>query len=182
MRAVPRVVNASLFKQQLEEDRKASNQLARSFSLSDANLIRSILAQKPSNTKHIAVHTLAGGEGFALTVPKKLAKRAVDRNRIKRLMRESCRQNLLHLDGQLVVLRLRKKLESRARASLESKSGARLKLNYLIRRAQPNDCKIIEGAYQALPAVVKPFLGGAMPFPPNLLLLRHGSFRQTWRP
>ncbi|MEN9930416.1 MAG: hypothetical protein RL604_663, partial [Pseudomonadota bacterium] len=47
MRAVPRVVNASLFKQQQEKDRKASKQMARSFSLSDANLIRSILAQKP---------------------------------------------------------------------------------------------------------------------------------------
>jgi ribonuclease P protein component len=127
MRAVPRVVNASLFKQRLEEDRKASNQLARSFSLSDANLIRSILAQKPSNTKHIAVHTLAGGEGFALTVPKKLAKRAIDRNRIKRLMRESCRQNLLHLDGQLVVLRLRKKIGESSSGKLREQERRQIK-------------------------------------------------------
>ncbi len=127
MRAVPRVVNASLFKQQQEEDRKASNQLARPFSLSDANLIRSILAQKPSNTKHIAIHTLAGADGFALTVPKKLAKRAIDRNRIKRLMRESCRQNLLNLAGQLVVLRLRKKIGESSSGKLREHERRQIK-------------------------------------------------------
>ncbi len=127
MRAVPRVVNASLFKQRQEEDRKASNQLARSFSLSDANLIRSILAQKPSNTKHIAIHTLVGADGFALTVPKKLVKRAIDRNRIKRLMRESCRQNLLNLDGQLVVLRLRKKIGESSSGKLREQERRQIK-------------------------------------------------------
>jgi ribonuclease P protein component len=127
MRAVPRVVNASLFKQQQEKDRKASNQLARSFSLSDANLIRSILAQKPSNTKHIAIHTLAGADGFALTVPKKLAKRAIDRNRIKRLMRESYRQNLLDLDGQLVVLRLRIKIGESSSGKLREQERRQIK-------------------------------------------------------
>ena len=127
MRAVPRVVNASLFKQRQEEARKASNQLARSFSLSDANLIRSILAQKPSNTKHIAIHTLAGADGFALTVPKKLAKRAIDRNRIKRLMRESCRQNLLNLNGQLVVLRLRKKIGESSSGKLREQERRQIK-------------------------------------------------------
>jgi ribonuclease P protein component len=127
MRAVPRVVNASLFKQQQEKDRKASTQLARSFSLSDANLIRSILAQKPSNTKHLAIHTLAGESGIALTVPKKLAKRAIDRNRIKRLMRESYRQNLLNLDGQLVVLRLRKKIGESSRGKLRERERRQIK-------------------------------------------------------
>ncbi len=127
MRAVPRVVNASLFKQQQEKDRKASNKMARSFSLSDANLIRSILAQKPSNTKHLAIHTLAGESGFALTVPKKLAKRAIDRNRIKRLMRESYRQNLLNLDGQLVVLRLRKKVGESSSGKLREQERRQIK-------------------------------------------------------
>ena len=127
MRAVPRVVNASLFKQQQEKDRKASNQLARSFSLSDANLIRSILAQKPSNTKHLAIHTLAGESGIALTVPKKLAKRAIDRNRIKRLMRESYRQNLLNLDGQLVVLRLRKRIGESSSGKLREQERLQIK-------------------------------------------------------
>jgi ribonuclease P protein component len=136
MRAVPRVVNASLFKQQQEEDRKASNQLARSFSLSDANLIRSILAQKPSNTKHLAIHTLAGESGIALTVPKKLAKRAVDRNRIKRLMRESYRQNLLNLEGQLVVLRLRKKIGESSAGKLRERERRQIK-EQLFNQASP---------------------------------------------
>ena len=127
MRVVPRVVSASLFKQQQEKDRKASNQLARSFSLSDANLIRSILAQKPSNTKHLAIHTLAGESGIALTVPKKLAKRAIDRNRIKRLMRESYRQNLLNLDGQLVVLRLRKRIGESSSGKLREQERLQIK-------------------------------------------------------
>jgi ribonuclease P protein component len=127
MRAVPRAVNASLFKQQQEKDRKASNQVARSFSLSDANLIRSILAQKPSNTTHLAIHTLAGESGIALTVPKKLAKRAVDRNRIKRLMRESYRQNLLNLEGQLVVLRLRKKIGGSSSGKLREQERLQIK-------------------------------------------------------
>jgi ribonuclease P protein component len=137
MRAVPRVVNASLFKQQQEEDRKASNQLARPFPLSDANLIRSILAQKPSNTKHIAIHTLAGADAFALTVPKKLAKRAIDRNRIKRLMRESCRHNRLGLDGQLVVLRLRKKIGESSSGKLREQERRQIKAQ-LFNRANPS--------------------------------------------
>jgi ribonuclease P protein component len=137
MRAVPRAVNASLFKQQQEENRKAGNQLARPFSLSDANLIRSILAQKPSITKHIAIHTLAGADGFALTVPKKLAKRAIDRNRIKRLMRESYRQNLLNLDGQLVVLRLRKKIGESNSGKLREQERLQIKAQ-LFNQASPN--------------------------------------------
>lgn len=137
MRAVPRVVSASLFKQQQEKDRKASTQLARSFSLSDANLIRSILAQKPSNTKHLAVHTLAGESGIALTVPKKLAKRAIDRNRIKRLMRESYRQNLLNLEGQLVVLRLRKKIGESSSGKLRERERRQIK-EQLFNQASPS--------------------------------------------
>jgi len=137
MRAVPRVVNASLFKQQLEKDRKASNQLARYLSISDASLIRSILAQKPSNTKHLAIHTLAGGVGFALTVPKKLAKRAIDRNRIKRLMRESCRQNLLNLDGQMAVLRLRKKIGESSSGKLREEERRQIK-DQLFNQASPS--------------------------------------------
>ena len=43
-------------------------------------------------------------------MPKKLAKRAVDRNRIKRLMREAYRQGLSGANGRLLVLRLRKKV------------------------------------------------------------------------
>jgi ribonuclease P protein component len=113
MRAVPRDVNASPFNQrQVKEKNRASNQLPRSISLSDPDLIRSVLNQKASQTKHIAAHYQAkeGLTGYALTVPKKLAKRAVDRNRIKRLMREAYRLGLCGADGRLLVLRLRKKV------------------------------------------------------------------------
>jgi len=111
MRAVPRDVNASLFKQQQSnENGRASKSLPRSTRLSDAALIRSVLAQKPKTTKYIACHIFNEYDGFALTVPKKLAKRAVDRNKIKRLMREAYRQAAEVEGVQAVVLRLRKKL------------------------------------------------------------------------
>jgi hypothetical protein len=41
--------------------------------------------------------------------------------------------------------------------------------------AQTNDCKIIKRAHQALSAVVKSFLGGAMSFSPHLFVLCNGS-------
>ncbi len=95
--------------------------LPRSTRLSDAGVIRQVLAQRPQTTKYIAAHSLKEkGLGFALTVPKRLAKRAVDRNRIKRLMREIYRT--LPMSGasqeQLLVLRLRKKIGDRTKNRL----------------------------------------------------------------
>ena len=119
MRAVPRDVNASLFKQQqCNENCRASKSLPRSTRLSDATLIRAVLAQKPKTTKFIACHILNEYDGFALTVPKKLAKRAVDRNKIKRLMREAYRQSPDTEAAQAVVLRLRKKIGDRTKNKL----------------------------------------------------------------
>ena len=121
MRAVPRDVNASLFKQQqCNENCRASKSLPRSTRLSDATLIRAVLAQKPKTTKFIACHILNEYDGFALTVPKRLAKRAVDRNRIKRLMREIYRTSPMHSANQeqLLVLRLRKKIGDKTKNRL----------------------------------------------------------------
>jgi ribonuclease P protein component len=122
MRAVPKDVNASLFNQQQEtENCRASMSLPRSTRLSDSGVIRQVLAQRPQTTKYIAAHSLKGlGVGFALTVPKRLAKRAVDRNRIKRLMREIYRTTTLSGEGsdQLLVLRLRKKIGDRTKNRL----------------------------------------------------------------
>ena len=122
MRAVPKDVNASLFNQQQEtENCRASMSLPRSTRLSDAGVIRQVLAQRPQSTKYIAAHSLKErGVGFALTVPKRLAKRAVDRNRIKRLMREIYRTTTLSGEGsnQLLVLRLRKKIGDRTKNRL----------------------------------------------------------------
>jgi ribonuclease P protein component len=119
MRAVPRDVNASLFKQQrINENCRASKSLPRSARLSDAVLIRTVLAQKPITTKYIACHIFNEYDGFALTVPKKLAKRAVDRNKIKRLMREVYRQAPKVQGAHAVVLRLRKKIGDKTKNKL----------------------------------------------------------------
>lgn len=93
--------------------------LPRSTSLSDAEVIRKVLAQKPKTSKYIAAHQLVdGNSGFALTVPKKLAKRAIDRNRIKRLMREIYRTSPIAPQPQLLVLRLRKKVGDKTKHKL----------------------------------------------------------------
>ena len=123
MRAVPKGVNASLFNQQQEtENCRASMSLSRSTRLSDAGVIRQVLAQRPQTTKYIASHSLKEGWlGFALTVPKRLAKRAVDRNRIKRLMREIYRTSPAssgESSQQLLVLRLRKKIGDKTKNRL----------------------------------------------------------------
>ena len=120
MRAVPKDVNASLSKQQLDQENcRASMSLPRSTRLSDPGVIRKVLAQRPKTTKYIAAHLLGEeGLGFALTVPKKLAKRAVDRNRIKRLMREIYRASTVLTNQQLVVLRLRKKIGDKTKNRL----------------------------------------------------------------
>lgn len=113
MRAVQKDVNASLFKEQpVGVKNRASNSLPRSIRLSDSDVIRQVLAQKPQVSKHIAKHSFPNDEfGMALTVPKKLAKRAVDRNQIKRLMREVYRQTMQkEALPEHIVLRLRKKI------------------------------------------------------------------------
>jgi len=120
MRAVEKGVSASLFKKQQDHKScRASMSLPRSISLSDPEAIRKILAQKPKTSKYIAAHHLIDeGSGFALTVPKKLAKRAIDRNRIKRLMREIYRTSPTSPEPQLLVLRLRKKVGDKTKHRL----------------------------------------------------------------
>lgn len=122
MRAVLKDVNASLFnQQQAEKNCRASKSLPRSTRISDATLIREVLAKKPQVSKFVAKHHLVGDAlGMALTVPKKLAKRAVDRNRIKRLMREAFRcssQNTTQVP-ELTIFRLRKKIGERTKGRL----------------------------------------------------------------
>lgn len=93
--------------------------LRRSTSISDPKVIRDILAQKPVTSAYIALHQLASeNAGFALTVPKKLAKRAIDRNRIKRLMREIYKTSPLAQTSQLLVFRLRKKIGNKTKNKL----------------------------------------------------------------
>jgi ribonuclease P protein component len=121
MRVVQKDVSASLFKEQpAKEKTRASNSLPRSIRLSDSDLIRQVLAQKPQVSKYIAKHSFKHTKlGIALTVPKKLAKRAVDRNRIKRLMREVYRQTKAEDSlPELTVIRLRKKIGDKTKNKL----------------------------------------------------------------
>ena len=119
MRAVPRDVSASLFNQR-QENNRAGNSLPRSVRLSDQGLIRKALNQKPHQSPFFAKHTLAhDAMGFALTVPKKLAKRAVDRYRIKRMLRETYRKNQ-HSQDQILVMRLRKAIGAGTSGRLRS--------------------------------------------------------------
>jgi ribonuclease P protein component len=121
MRAVQKDVSASLFKEQpAKVKNRASNSLPRSIRLSDSNVIRQVLAQKPQVSKYLAKHSSLNQDlGFALTVPKKLVKRAVDRNRIKRLIREIYRQSKpMNRLPELTVFRVRKKIGDRTKNRL----------------------------------------------------------------
>lgn len=40
---------------------------------------------------------------FGVMVPKRFAKRAVDRNALKRMIREACRQQMAYTQGQMLV-------------------------------------------------------------------------------
>jgi ribonuclease P protein component len=133
MLAVEKGVNASLFKKQLvQKTRRASMSLPRSTSLSDPEAIRKILAQKPKTGKYIAAHQLIDkSSGFALTVPKKLAKRAIDRNRIKRLMREIYRASPVSLEPQLLVLRLRKKIGDKTKHRLREQERKEIRADLI---------------------------------------------------
>lgn len=62
-----------------------------------------------NSTKFFKLHYLPNALGIAavaLVVPKRLAKRAVDRTRVRRLIRETFRLNQQRLDGYDCVVRL----------------------------------------------------------------------------
>lgn len=68
------------------------------------------------------LHVLGNSFGYprlALVVPKRLVKRAVERNRIRRLGREAFRQRQDQLGGRDFVLRLTRTPEGRAVTFLE---------------------------------------------------------------
>lgn len=108
MRAVQKDVNVSLFNQRKKPGNGAGNGLPRSVRLSDPEMIRKTLQQKPTLSNYIAKHFSPGeSSGLALTVPKKMAKRAVDRNKVKRIIREIFRQAQAR-DNGAVVFKLKK--------------------------------------------------------------------------
>jgi ribonuclease P protein component len=113
MPAVPKDVNVSPFNSADTGSATGSQGFPRSSRLSDAGVISKTLAQKPLKKTHLALHSHQGSHvGLALAIPKKLARRAVDRNRIKRLIREAYRtqpEEKKQLWGSVVV-RLHKRI------------------------------------------------------------------------
>jgi ribonuclease P protein component len=64
------------------------------------------LKSKSTQTKHLAIHknvNLLDISRIGLAIPKKNAKRAIDRNRIKRLARETFRQATIKEPTDIVV-------------------------------------------------------------------------------
>ena len=68
--------------------------------------ISATLLTKPKRTMYISFHRVNQEKDLfriGLAIPKKKARRAIDRNRIKRLAREAFRQSLIKLSADLVI-------------------------------------------------------------------------------
>ena len=88
--------------------------LTKSNILQNSEDISRTLKRKSTNSKYLAFYKHTNNlenARLGLAVPKKNAKRAIDRNRIKRLMREVYRQTMQkEALPEHIVLRLRKKI------------------------------------------------------------------------
>ena len=72
---------------------------------------------RTARAQRFVLHSVANSFGYprlALIVPKRLVKKAVDRNRIRRLAREAFRQRQAELGSYDFVLRLNRSLDRRA--------------------------------------------------------------------
>ena len=88
----------------------SKHQLTRRHILRTSEEISEVLKQRPKSSLHFSFHekTIQAPESLdlsrlGLAIPKKMAKRAVDRNRIKRLIREVFRQADLSPSKKLVL-------------------------------------------------------------------------------
>lgn len=78
-----------------------SGQLTR---LKSRKSLDQLFKTKPKFSKELRFHFIAGGEfhlAIAVSAPKRNFKRAVDRNRIKRVMREAIRLEYQEIQGPL---------------------------------------------------------------------------------
>jgi len=90
--------------------------LRRTHRLQSAAVAAALKSGRIARAQRFMLHSNANSLGYprlALVVPKRLAKRAVDRNHVRRLAREAFRQRQAELGGQDFVLRLTRALESR---------------------------------------------------------------------
>jgi ribonuclease P protein component len=87
----------------------SKQQLTRGHVLRASEEISLVLRQKPQVSQHLSFHTHSSEETIGtnsrlgLAIPKKLSKRAIDRNRIKRLIRENFRRAAFNQPTDIVV-------------------------------------------------------------------------------
>lgn len=89
----------------------SKQQLTRAHVLRKPEEISLVLRQRPQVSQHFSFHTLENSDinltnlksRLGLAIPKKLSKRAIDRNRIKRLIREQFRKASMPTPTDVVV-------------------------------------------------------------------------------
>lgn len=89
----------------------SKQQLTREHVLRRPEEISLVLRQRPQVSQHFSFHTHKTAEinqtilksRLGLAIPKKLSKRAIDRNRIKRLIREEFRKARMTMPTDVVV-------------------------------------------------------------------------------
>jgi ribonuclease P protein component len=108
----------------------SKHQLTRGHVLRASEEIGLVLRQKPQLSQHFSFHTHKSVEAshesigtnsrLGLAIPKKLSKRAIDRNRIKRLIREHFRRTPLDKPRDIVV-KLKMAIGKKTRNKLREK-------------------------------------------------------------
>jgi ribonuclease P protein component len=116
----------------------SKHQLTREHVLREPEEISLVLRQRPQVSQHLSFHTYINSEiktagaknRLGLAIPKKLAKRAIDRNRIKRLIRDEFRRSSFEVPTDIVVKlktaigkKTRKRLRERERQDIRDQIG-----------------------------------------------------------
>lgn len=109
----------------------SKQKLTRGHILRSAEEISHVLRQKPQVTQHFSFHTdLSSSREHArlgLAIPKKLARRAIDRNKIKRLIREAFRLAAPEIENKDLVVKLRTAIGKKTRGRLRENERRELR-------------------------------------------------------
>lgn len=108
--------------------------LTRRHVLKTSAEISEVLKQRPKASPHFSfheknsqAHEIESPSRLGLAIPKKMAKRAVDRNRIKRLIREVFRQSIIS-PSKDVVLKLKAPIGKGSKGRLRLKEYQLMKM------------------------------------------------------